>query len=260
LSAQVSVVIPSWNRERELVRAVRSALGQTHAVIEVLVCDDGSTDGSQATIEALDEPRVRWLGGERMGRPAGPRNRGIREARGEWVAFLDSDDEWLPQKLERQLEAASRSGARAVCSNALRVGPGVREGALVVDYNGERLGFSELLEVNRVVSSSTLIARPLLERSGGFPESASLIVGEDHALWLRIAAMTPFTFVREPLLRYRDAPAESIRAQGPSEWVERRAVLRDFLAWPSAPLTQRLQARAALWKTGLRQFKSELAR
>src|SRR5262249_7122187 len=99
----VSVIIPTWNRAATVMAAVESALAQTHAPLEVLVCDDGSSDDSAQRVGALPDPRVRWLPGPRGGRPAIPRNRGIAAARGEWLAFLDSDDEWLPDKLERQL-------------------------------------------------------------------------------------------------------------------------------------------------------------
>src|SRR5512135_2903291 len=120
----VSVIIPTWNRRETLERAVRSALDQTVVPQEVLVCDDGSTDDSRRIVEAIGDPRVRWVEGPRGGRPAIPRNRGIRESSGEWLAFLDSDDEWMRDKLARQLAAAAGSGCRAVCTNAERFIPG----------------------------------------------------------------------------------------------------------------------------------------
>src|SRR4051794_13419670 len=99
----VSVIIPTWNRAATLGPAIQSVLNQTYPPREVLVCDDGSTDNSVDVVAQLDDQRIRWLPGGRGGRPAIPRNRGIGAATGEWLAFLDSDDEWLPDKLERQL-------------------------------------------------------------------------------------------------------------------------------------------------------------
>ena len=90
----VSVIIPTWNRAHTLPRAIESVLSQSLPILEVLICDDGSTDGTAEAVMAMarQDPRIRWLPGERGGRPAIPRNRGIRESRGEWLAFLDSDD------------------------------------------------------------------------------------------------------------------------------------------------------------------------
>ncbi len=99
----VSVIIPTYNRKETLLRALRSVLHQTRPPEEIIVVDDGSTDGTGAVVQQ-EFPSVRYLRQENRGISAA-RNRGIREASGEWVAFLDSDDEWLPRKLERQLEA-----------------------------------------------------------------------------------------------------------------------------------------------------------
>ena len=106
----VSVIIPTYNRQHTLLAAIQSALSQTLPPLEVLVCDDGSTDGSAEAVAALDDPRVRWLTGPHAGYPAVPRNRGLREARGEWVAFLDDDDVWLPEKLAVQKKMLYATG------------------------------------------------------------------------------------------------------------------------------------------------------
>jgi len=147
LSDSVSVVIPTWNRADRLVEAIRSALEQSAPVLEVLICDDGSTDDSAervATLAAVD-PRVRWLPGARGGRPAIPRNRGIAASRGEWLAFLDSDDTWLPGKLEAQLAAARGQGCAAVSSNALRMVDGRDAGPLLA-WPRPLLRFGDLLQ------------------------------------------------------------------------------------------------------------------
>lgn len=104
LQTSVSVVVPVWNREGTIERAIRSALEQTQPPLEVIVCDDGSTDGTADILRRLarEDPRVRVISAGRSGGPAAPRNRGLGHAEGEWVAFLDSDDEWLPGKLQVQ--------------------------------------------------------------------------------------------------------------------------------------------------------------
>ncbi len=115
----VSAVISTFERPDECERAVRSALAQEPAPVEVIVCDDGSKDGTAERFRAWErrDPRVRYLRVEpNRGTPAPARNAGIEEARGEWVAFLDDDDEWLPGKLGAQL--AHAEGADVIGTNA----------------------------------------------------------------------------------------------------------------------------------------------
>lgn len=229
--ADVSVIIPTWNRAELLVKAVRSALAQTMSPVEVLVCDDGSTDGSESAVSSIDDTRVRWISGSRGGRPAIPRNRGIRESRGEWIAFLDNDDEWLPEKLEHQLALARRLGCQAACSNASRVIPGEGLKGDYLAWERELVTFDDLLQVNQVICSSAVVHRSLFEKLEGFPEQAELKALEDYALWLRVATLTDFAYATEPLLLYRDEAATSVRSKGMDLWSQRRAVFADFEAW-----------------------------
>jgi glycosyltransferase involved in cell wall biosynthesis len=225
------VVIPTWNRAATIEAAVRSALVQTSPPLEVLVCDDGSTDGSEGVVRAIGDPRVRWVPGPRGGRPAIPRNRGIREARGDWVAFLDSDDEWLPEKLRKQLSQAAAIGCRAACSNAHRRVPGAGGAGLLLADPPGRVTFDDLLQVNHVVCSSVLAEKSLVLRASGFPESPELRAIEDYALWLRIATITDFACSREPLLWYNDDPSASLRRDGTDVRTQRSKVLADFRSW-----------------------------
>lgn len=227
----VSVIIPTWNRAELLEKAVRSALCQSMPPLEVLVCDDGSTDDSKEKIRAIGDDRICWIDGQRGGRPAIPRNRGIRESKGKWLAFLDDDDEWLPNKLEKQLSLASRLGSMAVCSNAHRFIPdkGI-DGTLLV-WSSDRLAFEDLLYVNQIICSSTLIKKSLFRTVIGFPEDEHLKAWEDYALWLRIATLTDFAFVPEPLLIYRDDASNSIRNEKMNVWTQRQAVFTDLEQW-----------------------------
>src|SRR5262245_1813867 len=100
---KISVIIPTWNRAQSVKRAISSALRQTHPPHEILVCDDGSTDNTEEVVRAMGDSRVRWIAGPHAGCPAVPRNRGIAASKGDWIAFLDSDDAWLPEKLEAQI-------------------------------------------------------------------------------------------------------------------------------------------------------------
>lgn len=227
----VSVIIPTWNRAATIEKAVRSALAQTLSPLEVLVCDDGSTDDTEQIIKSISDERVRWVPGPRGGRPAIPRNRGIRESRGEWLAFLDSDDEWLPEKLEKQLSLAEKTDCKAACCNAYRFVPGKGVDGVLLSWGAERVTFSDLLQVNQVICSSALIQRSLIGATIGFPEEPQLKASEDYALWLRVATQTDFAFVNEPLVIYTDDPINSVRKVETNVWRQRKNVTNDFLFW-----------------------------
>ena len=165
-----------------------------------------------STRSAVHDPRVRWIAGPRAGRPAVPRNRGVLASRGDWLAFLDSDDEWLPGKTAVQLDTMRRLGCSAVCSNAARVLPDGQEVGTVLDWSAPRLTLADLMLLNQVVCSSSIVRRALVIEAGGFPEEPQFKAIEDYALWLRIALRTDFAYCPEPLLRYRDDPGSSVRA------------------------------------------------
>ena len=105
----LSIIIPTYNRKKFLLRAINSIYHQSFQNFEILICDDGSSDSTMALVKSISQrdSRVRWISGKHSGGPATPRNRGLKFARGEWVAFLDSDDTWLPSKIEHQSEQNS---------------------------------------------------------------------------------------------------------------------------------------------------------
>jgi glycosyltransferase involved in cell wall biosynthesis len=200
--------------------------------LEVLVCDDGSTDDTFEKVSAIKDPRVRWISGKRGGRPAIPRNNGIREAKGEWLAFLDSDDEWLPEKLEKQIALAEKLNLKAASSNASRFIP--KEG-IIGDYfsfNKDRITFDDLLKINEIVCSSSLIHASLLKSVISFPEEEALKALEDYAFWLRVATKTDFAFLTERLVVYRDDTTNSVRANELVYiWDERERIFGNFISW-----------------------------
>ncbi|WP_275095371.1 glycosyltransferase family 2 protein [Oryzomonas japonica] len=99
----ITIIIPTWNHAQFLEKAVCSVLAQTSHLLEILVCDDGSTDDSEQVVRGIGDSRIRWNAEMRGGRPTLPRNRGIRESRGERIAFLDNYDEWFHKKLAKPL-------------------------------------------------------------------------------------------------------------------------------------------------------------
>ena len=229
----ISVVIPTYNRANDLIKAVQSALNQTYPVMEILICDDGSTDNSKELIDQLNSPVVKWIDCGKNGRPAIPRNIGITKSTGNWIAFLDSDDSWTPQKTEKQIAAVKQFGVKAVCSNAVRVRNGQELGAYVV-YDKDTISLQDLMIQNSVICSSAMIEKELLLKTSLFPTDRKL-VAEDYALWLRIATQTNFAFLNESLVRYFDNFETSVRSEYKGDnWDMFGVIFSDFKDWMKA--------------------------
>jgi glycosyltransferase involved in cell wall biosynthesis len=204
-SPTVSAVIPAYNRARFLPAAVDSIRAQTYPCMEIVIVDDGSTDDTERTVQQLGAG-VRYIRQANAG-PAAARNRGIREARGELVAFLDTDDRWLPDKLALQVDVIRRDPTVAlVCADmaiedehgTVQVASNFRQRGMQAFFSG--LGGRpipeaprRLLEVNFVNTSTVLARRDVLLALDGFDRR--LRYGEDLELWLRIAARHPIACV-----------------------------------------------------------------
>lgn len=193
----VSVIIPTYNRSRVLGRAIDSVLRQTFSDVELIVVDDGSTDGTRELL-ARYENQLTSVTQENRGVSAA-RNTGISRSRGKLTAFLDSDDEWLPDKLMRQVERYSRH-TRDFISHTDEIW--IRDGRPLAQKSIHRKQggrfFERALERCLISPSSVLLARSLLDRVGWFDES--LPAAEDYDLWLRITAFYEVDFVPEPLV------------------------------------------------------------
>jgi len=209
----VSVIVPAYNSGQFLPEAVASALGQTHKHLEVIIVDDGSTDDTPAVIRKLAaHPKVRAVGQDNAG-PAAARNRGIEEARGEYVAFLDSDDLWLPEKTEKQLDLFRRNEALGLvyCLRRGRIldeqGQWTEDKERNLRYAQKegryRRGncFRETVEEVFIALPSAMVPAGVLRKVGGF--DTDLITAEDRHLYARIAHDYPIDYVEEPLVIVR---------------------------------------------------------
>ena len=176
MTESVTVIIPAYNGAAYIARAVESALAQTHKPLEVLVVDDGSTDRTAEIVAAMPLP-VRLIRKENGG-PASARNLGAREAKGNWLALLDADDLWRPEKLAVQLR--------------LGTDPDVGLIHCLPDHRDEPvpdvLTFDLMWDQNWIINSSVLIRKETFEALGGFNEMRELISVEDYNLWIRVAA------------------------------------------------------------------------
>lgn len=200
---KVSAVITTYNSAHFVVAAIESVLAQTRAPDEILVIDDGSTDDTAQVVARYAARGVRYLYQENGG-PSAARNRGLRESGGELVAFLDADDLWLPEKLERQLAHLAARPELGLVSCDRWVWK-VEKGWRYQERFGPRRGADARREVmvrNIVGNPSQVLARrAALLAVGGFDRSMRW--AEEWELWTRLAARAPLGFVREPLMIYR---------------------------------------------------------
>lgn len=228
----VSVIIPNYNRSILLGEAIKSVLNQTYSKLEILVCDDGSTDDSIHIVNSFNDDRIIWLPGQRMGRPAGPRNRGICSAKGDWIAFLDSDDKWHPNKLKLQLEYAEINNLSAICTNAIVEENGVSINTYFAQNINSVIGFDSLLKSNKIICSSVLVSRKSLDISGIFSENENLRAIEDYELWLRISSITNWGYIKDALIIYKQDSYDSIRGKEYiDQQVQQLVIFRSFLNW-----------------------------
>ena len=209
----ISVVIPTHNRAGECLVAIDSALRQTLAPMEVIVVNDHSTPEDRSRLEegCSADGRVNLISNQGNGSrgPAAARNLGVRSSRGDCIAFLDDDDAWLPEKLERQVPWLG-AGYDLVCSNAVKSsGP---------NYFGSNANHEikrdEILVHNPVVFSSVLVNRDLVSEGQGFRETEWLRGIEDYDLLLRLSDRgTRMLRLGEPLLRYCDSGAARLSSE-----------------------------------------------
>jgi glycosyltransferase involved in cell wall biosynthesis len=195
----ISVVIPAYNAQSFLSRAIESALSQSLRPAEILVIDDGSSDQTFEAASAFGD-RVKAFR-KTNGGPASARNFGIQQAKGAWIALLDADDAWVPRKLEEQVKLIG-SGVGLIHANAVgRPRPLLPE-----------ITFAQLWRRNCISTSSVLLRRETFLETGGFDEDGELVGVEDYNLWLRIAAAGwKMRGLSEELFIYAPTPASLSR-------------------------------------------------
>ena len=182
----VSVVIPTFNQGHFLQEALRSVINQTYRKWEAIVVNNYSTDNTSAVVSEFNDSRIVLIEYANLGVIARSRNVGISNCRGEYVAFLDSDDLWEPTKLERSLEVLSK-GVDLVCHAERWFGGGSPDRIVRYGPASRATYRSLLIEGNCISTSATVVRHSVLAELSGFRDSPSLITTEDYDLWLRIA-------------------------------------------------------------------------
>jgi glycosyltransferase involved in cell wall biosynthesis len=197
IKPQVSVIIPTYNRAWVIKEAIDSVLAQDYAEFELIVVDDGSTDQTSDVLDTFGNV-IKVFSQKNKGVSAA-RNRGIAEASGNFIAFLDSDDLWHPQKLSSQIDFFNQTPDALICQteevwirNGLRVNPKKRH------KKPSGMIFKPSLKLCLVSPSAVMIRRRLFDRVGGFDET--LPACEDYDLWLRISCRFPIHLIDTPLI------------------------------------------------------------
>lgn len=196
----VSIIIPSYNRNLLLKRALQSVYNQTFSGFEVIIVDDGSTDQTDKMIKN-NFSSVRYFYQSNQG-VSSARNYGIEHAEGEWIAFLDSDDEWLPAKLENQIKLLKSKPEYKIChTNEQWIRNGIKVNQMKKHKKTGGWIFSQCLPLCAMSPSSILIHHSVFKDIGYF--NTSLPSCEDYDMWLRITAKYPVLYIEEPqIIKY----------------------------------------------------------
>lgn len=223
---KVSIVIPLYNKAAYITRALDSVRAQTFTDYEVIVVDDGSTDGGGGLVTAYGDPRVRLLRQKNAG-PGPARNRGIAEAAGPYLTFLDADDEWLPTFLEKSLNLLDRYGPNVACvtssylidATGRSMTPvwhqrGLREGPFRLDAATPPRLAVHLLAF--LCPWSTVARIETVRKWGGFYGRGKCLYGEDSYLWLKVLLNETIAVNLEPLVHYHtEASGLACNTRGP---------------------------------------------
>lgn len=222
----VSIVLPTYDRGSLIGRSIQSVLEQTYEDFELIVVDDGSTDATADEVARFDDPRVRYLRLDQNRGAAAARNAGIRQSAGPLLAFQDSDDEWLPEKLARHMQAFATCGDEIgiVYSDMERIwrdgtvhyhrSPDITPGVLI-DAD------TRFYQVCRLGIQSTVIRRECLEAVGDFNEAFPAL--EDLELFIRLSRRYRFHHLEVPLVRYHDT--DGLSQNAPAKVIARSLLL-----------------------------------
>jgi len=205
---KISVVIPAYNAAKTIKETIQSVLNQTFTDFELIIINDGSQDATLEIVESIPDPRIRLFCYPNAG-PTVSRNRGIFQAVGDYISFIDADDLWTPDKLESQFNALQANPQAAVAyswTNSIDERGKLLRRGFYVELNGDV--YKTLLVINFLENGSNpLIRRTALVEMGGFEES--LTHGEDWDMWLRLASSYDFVAVSSPQVLYRISPGSA---------------------------------------------------
>jgi glycosyltransferase involved in cell wall biosynthesis len=202
---KVSVIIITYNRAQLLKTAMQTVLAQTFEDFELLIIDDGSPDDTENTVKSFHDPRVRYVKHAQNQGEGGARNTGIQHAEGEYIAFLDDDDEWLPNKLQLQVRLLDAQPKQvgfvhsALINFYADTGEEVEKKRSVEAVSGQV--FDRLLQENFVILSTVMARKACFDAVGPF--DLSIPAGLDYDMWVRLSQRYAFAYIDVPLIKYR---------------------------------------------------------
>ncbi len=202
---KVSVIIISYNRAQLLKVAMQTVFDQTFEDFELLIIDDGSPDDTENTVKAFHDPRLRYIKHAQNQGEGAARNSGVQHAEGEYIAFLDDDDEWLPNKLQLQVELLDAQPKHvgfvhsALINFYADTGEEVEKKRPVETVSGKV--FDRLLQDNFVILSTVMARKECFDAAGPF--DLSIPAGLDYDMWVRISQNYEFAYIDTPLIKYR---------------------------------------------------------
>jgi glycosyltransferase involved in cell wall biosynthesis len=238
---QVSVILPVYNREQSVARAIRSVLAQTRPPIELIVVDDGSTDGTRDVLDTFGS-QITVIEQPHAGAYVA-RNRGLRHAQGELIAFIDSDDAWLPDRLAAQIPLMERPQVGLVFGDVVHVRPGrARKRVTSFQVGPPRRGrvAAQFAWCNFVPTVTVLVRRRCLDEAAGFSEEVPLSC--DYLMWFRIALRYELDFVDRVVAEYT-LSADSVSADLGRSIEARIQLFSGELARTTDPATRKILKR-----------------
>jgi len=191
MGVSVSVIIPTYNRGYTIKRAINSVINQTYKNLEIIVVDDASCDNTRDIVNKIGDSRIKYLIHYKRQGASVARNTGIRASRGKFIAFLDSDDEYLPDKIEKTLEALKDTSWRTGMASSLYY---------IIEDGKARVASEGNINLKRYIPllSTWIVKREVFEKTGLFNES--ILIGEDAEFFWRFRKRFSFVFVPEPLV------------------------------------------------------------
>jgi glycosyltransferase involved in cell wall biosynthesis len=221
----VSVILPTYNRAHLISRAIKSVLDQTYQNLELIVVDDGSTDDTKYVVKSVDDERIKYVKHEQNKGANAARNTGIRTAKNDYIAFQDSDDQWFPEKLEKQMKIFDRLSPKVgvVYTGYWRIRNNTKEyspfSVAQKDGNLSRV----LLGKNCVPTSTSVVRKACFEKIGVFDEQLPRL--QEWELWIRISKHYDFKCVDEPLVNAYEC-ADSLTKNEKAHILARELILR----------------------------------
>jgi glycosyltransferase involved in cell wall biosynthesis len=202
----ISVVMPTYNHARYISEAITSVLKQTYGNLELIIIDNYSEDNTEAIVKSFadEDNRIRYQKFRNKGVIAASRNEGIKLACGEYIAFIDSDDSWLPNKLERVMRVFDQNrDVDLVCHNEYHVSGDDNKVIMIGKYGPHKKYRDMLFKGNSISTSAVVVRRDKVLKAGLFSEQKEFILAEDYELWLRLSEICKITYLHEVLGNWR---------------------------------------------------------